>query len=246
MKPGERIIVALDVNSPATARSYAEELAPYVGPFKVGLELITAGLGPAIVQGIRAAGGQVFYDGKFMDIPNTVAAAAREATLLGSSMLNVHALSGQGAIKAAAQAATEAYEGGRIKQRPIVLGVTVLTSLNLEVLERLGIFRQDMSIESIVVRLALAAQESGLDGIIASPQEIQTIRQACGSNFLIVTPGVRPTGAAIGDQKRVMTPGEAIKAGADYLIIGRPILKPESGTRVEAAQRIAEEIASAL
>jgi len=226
------------------------------------LEQITAGIAPAVISNIHSANGRVFYDGKFNDIPNTVAAACREATRHGVTMLNVHALSGPDALEAAVKATKSEFEqNGPGAQRPLLLAVTILTSLNWQALVQIGLndstipldpspkaqeHNDSQIVAPAVLRLALLAKECGLDGVIASPKEIGLIRQACGPDFLIVTPGVRPAGVSVGDQKRVMTPGEAIKAGADYLVIGRPILKPEGCTRVEAAQRIAEEIASVL
>ena len=268
MKPKDQIIVALDVPDADQAWAIARELAPHVGWFKIGLELITSGSAHRLTRDILMAGGKVFYDGKFCDIPNTVKAASKGAVRSGAGMFNVHALSGLEAMRAAAEGAREAHElVSSMEDPPIVLGVTLLTSLGSEQLVQLKVFTRklngelrfgvqlrmeagsfktptltDADIEEMVVTLALAAKESGLHGVVASPKETAAIRTACGPDFLIVTPGVRPAGVAINDQKRVLTPREAIEAGANYLVIGRPILMPESGTRVEAAQRIAEEI----
>lgn len=257
----ERIIVALDVDSLDKARSLVEDLAPHVGCFKVGLELITSVGGPQVVDFIHSLGGQVFYDGKFKDIPNTVAGASRAVAKLGVKMFNIHCLGGSAMMKAARQA-TEEVSQAQNKPQPLILGVTLLTSLSYEDLVELGIYDElniadpeelaqlkKERIERLAVNaLAWLAQENGLDGVIASPQEIEAIRRYCQPEFLVVTPGIRPEWAVAGDQKRIMTPGKAIKAGADYLVIGRPITKPpeEIGTPVDAAKKIAEEIAEAI
>jgi orotidine-5'-phosphate decarboxylase len=265
METKERIIVALDVDTLGKALGLVEKLHPYVGYFKVGLELLTSEGAPKVVQGIKEAGGKIFYDGKFKDIPNTVAGAARAVTRLGVQMFNVHCLGGPAMMKKAREAAEEEAKLLGVS-RPLVLGVTVLTSLDYQDLVKMRIMSpadttvpkeiaeagKTDKIQKFVHNLALLAKESGLDGVIASPQEVRTI---CGYgvprdyprlplDFLVVTPGVRPFWAAAGDQKRVMTPGEAIKAGADYLVIGRPITQPpkEIGGPVEAAKKIVEEI----
>ena len=261
METRERIIVALDVDTVDKALGLVKQLHPHVGCFKVGLELLTSEGAPTVVRAIREAGGKVFFDGKFKDIPNTVAGASRAVTKLGVEMFNVHCFGGSAMMKAARQAAEEtAKTQGR--PCPTILGVTLLTSLDYKDLVELGIYEelniadpQELAevkrqrIERLVAYyLAWLAQESGLDGVIASPQEIQVTRKYCQPEFLVVTPGVRPFWAAIGDQKRVMTPGEAIKAGANYLVIGRPITQPPSeiGGSVEAAKLIAKEIEAAL
>lgn len=261
MELKEKIIVALDVPTLRQALELVGQLKDLVGCFKVGSELLTAEGSSNVVNVITAKGGRIFYDGKFMDIPNTVAGAARAVTRLGVKMFNVHCLGGVEMMKAARKAVDDEtqkllQEPG-VPQKPLILGVTILTSLDYyNDLEKMGFWEKKISLEDtdkdrltrIVVRLALLAKDSGLDGVIASPKEIGVIREACGKDFLIVTPGVRPEWAAAGDQKRVMTPAEAIKAGADYLVIGRPITKPpqEIGGPVEAAKRIAEEIATAI
>jgi orotidine-5'-phosphate decarboxylase len=260
MEGKERIIVALDVDSIERAITLAKELAPYVGYFKVGLELLTSEGAPKVVQAIKEVGGKIFYDGKFNDIPNTIAGAVRAAVRLGVNMLNVHCLSGSEAMKTARKVAEEEAKLRDIP-RPILLGVTILTSLDYDDLAEMKIVEElniadpkeaaevkERRIKQLVQNLAYLAQEAGLDGVIASPKEIQTIREYCQPEFLVVTPGVRPQWAAKGDQKRVMTPYEAIIAGADFLVIGRPITQPppEIGSPVEAAKKIAEEIEKAL
>lgn len=234
MEPENKIIVALDVNSPERARQLIEELAPHVGYFKIGLELITAVGGPEVVRFVRESGGRVFYDGKFNDIPNTVGGAAKAAANLNVGMFNVHASAGVEAMMAAVAN----------KERSLVLAVTVLTSLDENNAHL--IFGAPSKIK--VLQFARDAKIAGCDGIICSPQELELLgKQQEFDNLLKVTPGVRPEWAAVGDQKRVMTPGEAIRAGAHFLVIGRPITKPptEIGSPAEAARRIAEEIAQA-
>lgn len=257
MEAKDRIIVALDVDSLLKAEPLIKMLAPFVYCFKAGLELIFSAGAPQAVEFINRVGGQIFVDGKFNDIPNTVAGAAKAIAKLGIRMFNVHCLSGFEALKKAREAAAEV--GG--DKRPLVLGVTILTSLNYKDLVRMGISpeinfadekeqknAEKAELQRLVKTLALMAQDAGLDGVICSPQEIKIIREYCQPEFLIVTPGVRPEWAAVADQKRVMTPGEAILTGADYLVIGRPIIKPpeEIGGPVEAVRSITKEIEVAL
>ena len=240
----QRIIVALDVSSEKEALELVLSLREYVGLFKIGLELLTSE-GVGIVQKVAELGGKVFYDGKFNDIPNTVAGASRGVTRLAVRMFNVHTMGGFEMMRLAFEAAKEEARKLHI-ERPLVLGVTILTSIDQATMnEQLQI---PGDIESQVVHLTKLAEKAGLDGVIASPQEIVAIRSHASRQMLIVTPGVRPTWAAAQDQKRVMTPGEAIQNGASYVVIGRPITKPPAqiGTPVDAAKRIAEEIAVAL
>lgn len=227
-----KIIFALDVNGAAEIDRYAEMLSGKVGMFKVGKELFTS-CGPEAVKAVQRHGGQVFLDLKYHDIPNTVAKAMLEAARLGVQLANLHALGGAEMMEAAA--ATVHKEFG--DDRPRLLAVTILTSSTQETLRRVGI---EHPIQDMVVRLARLAQDSGMDGVVASPLEIGLIRAACGPDFLIVTPGVRPTFAAADDQKRIMTPVEAVAAGADYLVIGRPIAK--AADPAAAADLIADEI----
>jgi orotidine-5'-phosphate decarboxylase len=231
----DRIIVALDVDSLDKARSLVEELAPCVGCFKVGLELITSAGAPQVVTFVHELGGLVFFDGKFDDIPNTVGNAAKSAASLGVKMFNVHASCGIEAMSAAV-----ANKGDSL-----VLAVTVLTSLE----ENNAHLIFGGPSKAKVLQFARDASIAGVDGIICSPQELELLgKQKELGDLLKVTPGVRPEWAAVGDQKRVMTPGEAVKAGATALVIGRPITKPPSeiGSPSEAAKLIAEEIASSL
>ncbi|HZF39290.1 MAG TPA: orotidine-5'-phosphate decarboxylase [Blastocatellia bacterium] len=230
------LVVALDVDSPDQALFLAERLRGVVGMFKVGKQLFTAA-GPEIVRKIIAMGERVFLDLKFHDIPNTVAMAGVEAARLGASIFNVHAMGGSKMMRAVNEAVTETAERERIA-RPLILGVTVLTSHTPDSLKEVGI---DRTLEDEVVNLARLCAASGLDGVVASPLEIAPIRSAVeDSGFVILTPGVRPAGASLNDQGRVTTPSEAIRAGANFLIIGRPIT--EANDPVAAARKIIEEI----
>ena len=234
VQPHERIIVALDVDSLDKAKSLVEDLAPYVGYFKVGLELLTAVGAPQVIEFVHSLGGQVFYDGKFDDIPNTVGGAAKAVARLNVKMFNVHASAGVEAMMAAVAN----------KGQSLVLAVTVLTSLE----ENNAHLIFGGPSKAKVLQLAREAKLAGCDGVICSPQELELLgKQEELGNLLKITPGVRPEWAVAGDQKRIMTPVEAIKAGATALVIGRPITKPpaEIGTPVDAAKRIAEEIAQA-
>jgi orotidine-5'-phosphate decarboxylase len=239
----ERIIVPLDVSTADEAINLVLQLKEHVGLFKVGLELLNSA-GINVVQSIKRLGGEVFLDGKFHDIPNTVTGASRAATRLGVKMFNVHTMGGMKMMESATKVAHEEAVSLGISP-PIVLGVTVLTSIDQKTMN--DELRVSGNVESQVVHLSKLAEKAGLDGVVASPQEITAIRKAT-PNMLIVTPGVRPAWAEIQDQKRILTPGEAVSKGASYLVIGRPITKPppQIGTPAEAAKRIAEEMHAAL
>ncbi|MGI6065358.1 MAG: orotidine-5'-phosphate decarboxylase [Bacillota bacterium] len=235
----DKLIVALDVAGRKEALSLVEQLTGGVGAFKIGMQLFNSE-GPGIVKEIQGLGGKVFIDLKFHDIPNTVAQAAKVITGMNAFMFNVHASGGFEMMKGVAEAAKETAERLRIK-KPLVIGVTVLTSISQDVFEReVGIARP---IEEQVTAWAKLAQKAGLDGVVASPREILPLRKACGPDFLIVTPGVRPLWAATNDQKRVMTPKEAVQQGADYLVVGRPITAHKNPR--EAAAKIIEEMEEA-
>ena len=226
------VLVALDVESGAKALALAETLRGAVGGYKIGKQLFTAE-GPALVRHMAERGDRVFLDLKYHDIPNTVAGAVQSSVATGAWMVNVHASGGRAMMRAAADAAVHAAAESR-RERPLVIAVTVLTSLDAAALQDLGIGR---SVLEQVVHLARLAQASGLDGVVASPQETAAIRDACGSAFLIVTPGIRPAGQeGKDDQARTLTPREAIAAGASYLVIGRPITGADNPR--EAAEAI--------
>jgi orotidine-5'-phosphate decarboxylase len=235
----DRLIVALDVETGREARELVAQLREYAGMFKIGSQLFTAA-GPAIVREIVATGARVFLDLKFHDIPNTVAAAGVEAARLGVAMFNVHALGASRMMRRTLEAVTEtsAREGFA---RPLIIAVTALTSADSAALEEVGI---PSGPEALVARLARLTEECGLDGVVASPREVALVREAVPQReFLIVTPGVRPKGTALDDQKRTMTPAEAVQAGADYLVMGRAILKASDPQR--ACTEIVEEMAHA-
>ncbi|MCL6555546.1 MAG: orotidine-5'-phosphate decarboxylase [Burkholderiales bacterium] len=229
-----RIIVALDYAASAPALALARRLDPARCRLKVGKELFTAA-GPALVEKLRAAGFEVFLDLKFHDIPHTVAAACRAAAGLGVWMINVHALGGRAMLTAAA----EALAG--LPQAPHLVAVTVLTSLKAADLVEVGISEPP---EAVVVRLARLAQECGLAGVVCSPREAALLRAAHGPDFLLVTPGIRPVGAQAGDQARIATPAEALRAGASHLVIGRPIT--QAPDPMAALENIEKEIKGAF
>ena len=236
----DKIIVALDVPTKKEALAIVDELGDKVGAYKIGMQLYNA-CGPEIIEEVTKRKGRIFLDLKFHDIPNTVASAARVAANLGVYMFNVHACGGSTMMKAAADALKE--EAAKLGvERPLLIAVTVLTSMNEEELQgEVGISR---SLNEQVAAMAKLAKDCGLDGVVASAKEIKLIREACGDDFLIVTPGIRPRDADADDQKRIKTPGEAVADGADYLVIGRPITK--AADRTAAVANIVADIESAL
>jgi orotidine-5'-phosphate decarboxylase len=234
--PEDRLLVALDVAGLGEAEALMGRLAGAVTGCKIGTQLFTAA-GPAAVEAARKRGLRVFLDLKFHDIPNTVAGAVREATRLGVFMLNVHASGGLAMMRAAAGAAATAARDFAVP-RPLCLGVTVLTSLDRRALEReVGV---PASVEAHVLALAERAHDAGLDGCVASPREIRMLRLALGDRWVLVTPGIRPAERA-DDQVRVATPRQAIAAGADYLVVGRPITA--AADPAAAAHEILEQLA---
>ena len=235
----QRLIFALDVDNLEAARKWVEQLNEQVGVFKVGKQLFTK-CGPEIVRLIQEGGGEVFLDLKYHDIPNTVAMAGLEALRLGVKMFNVHALGGFEMMSKLVTEIDKVCPRGN-PDRPILLAVTILTSSTEETLRGVGI---DRPVEVMVPKLARLARDAGMDGVVASPKEVGLIRESCGEDFLIVTPGVRPTFASQDDQKRVTTPGEAIRSGADYLVIGRPI--SAAADPVAAASLILDEMQDVL
>ena len=242
MNTYSKILIPLDVDTAEKALALAKTLAGEVAGYKVGLELINAA-GFGLFDDLKAQAGadtKIFYDCKFHDIPNTVLGASRAAARRGVWMFNIHASGGRAMMEAAVQGAKEGADAAGIA-KPLVIAVSVLTSISAEVLhEELGVSR---SMTEQVVHLARLAQDSGCDGLVASPHEIEAVRAACGPDFVLVIPGIRPAGTALGDQKRVMTPGEAVRAGAHYLVVGRPITA--SPNPAEAAAAINREITDA-
>ncbi len=238
--PRSSLIVALDFDSLSTALKFAEKVVDLVGMFKVGSQLFTTA-GPEAVRQVAKLGADVFLDLKFHDIPNTVAGAVlASAALPGVQLVNVHALGGSQMLHAAAQAVSAGVPMGA--DRPRLLAVTLLTSMDAKTIREVGIGGPP---NSRVVKLAKLSQKAGVDGVVASVQEAKAIRKACGREFLIVTPGVRPKTAESkkDDQARTATPREAIRAGADFIVVGRPILTATDPRA--AAQEIVDEIAAA-
>src|SRR5690349_4284515 len=234
----DKLIIALDVDTPARALSLAKELSNVAGMFKIGSQLFTLA-GPQIVKDIVASGAKVFLDLKFHDIPHQVAGAARSATQLGVSLFTLHASGGAEMMHRAVEAVAETAERDGTS-RPRVLAVSVLTSSDANTLAQIGV---NESPEIAVLRLVKLAEQAGVDGVVASPQEAATIRaNVAKPEFLIVTPGIRPAdnNAAADDQRRVSTPAAALAAGADYLVVGRPITA--AADPVAAARAIAAEM----
>ncbi|NWF93587.1 MAG: orotidine-5'-phosphate decarboxylase [Syntrophaceae bacterium] len=235
--PKDRIIFALDVEHFSEAQRWVNLLKGHVGMFKVGKQLFTHA-GPKVVDMIRQKGQKVFLDLKFHDIPNTVAKAGEEATKLNVAMFNLHALGGFEMMRKTVEASRAIAKDLGIP-RPLILAVTILTSMDEETIKEVGI---KGPISEEVGRLAQLAMKAGVNGAVASPQEIGIIRQKCGEEFLIVTPGIRHPSDKKDDQKRTLTPKEAIAAGANYLVIGRPI--KEAKDPLEAVEKIIEDISS--
>lgn len=226
-----KLIVALDFPELAPALALVDKLGDTVEWYKVGKQLFTH-YGPAVLQELKARGKKVFLDMKFHDIPNTVAGAVRSAAAIGADIINVHASGGPAMLAAAADAARETGK--------IVIAVTVLTSMDQEQLNAIGL---EVTPAQQVSRLARLTEESGLAGVVCSPLEIELIRRERSADFITVVPGIRPAGAAVGDQKRIMTPALAAKAGASYIVVGRPIIAAPDP--VAAAEAVLAELAQA-
>ena len=237
MNPKDRLIVALDVDTMEKALSIVDKLKHDVRYFKVGFELFSS-CGPDIVKAVRERDAEIFLDLKFHDIPNTVAKAAAAVTGLGVFMFNLHASGGVEMMRRAREAVDKECEAKKIG-RPHILGVTVLTSMDGNGLKKIGVHD---TIKDQVLRLAGLVKEAGLDGVVASPEETAMLRREFGEEFLIVTPGVRPKWSAIGDQKRIATPKDAVASGASFIVVGRPIL--DAKDMREAAKEIIIEIGS--
>lgn len=227
-----RIIVALDFSSEGQVLEFTSQLEPAMCKLKVGKELFTLS-GPDLVRQLIDKGFDVFLDLKFHDIPNTVARACKVAADLGVWMLNVHALGGRSMLVAA----REALETGQ--NRPLLIAVTILTSMGQEDLQEVGLSGNP---EDNVLRLANLTKETGLDGVVCSSREVTNLRQSLGNAFTLVTPGIRPAGSEAGDQKRIMTPVDAVQAGSNYLVIGRPIT--QSDDPVKTLRSINTELAA--
>jgi len=232
-----KLIVALDVPNLKEGETWVDLLRSRINIFKVGSTLFTA-TGPNVVEMIHKKGGEVFLDLKFHDIPNTVAEACRIATRLGVLMLNLHIVGGEKVLRETIFAVTEEASQKKLR-KPLLLGVTLLTHLDKLTLSDLGWDLPGEVVEE-VTHLAKIGKSAGLDGVVCSPQEIRSVREACGREFIIVTPGIRPVGSLLHDQKRVSSPKEAVLAGADYLVVGRPIL--ESKDPLQMVASILEEI----
>lgn len=240
MDINERLIVPLDVDTADEAQQIIEELGEMVGTYKIGLQLFTRE-GHKVVKKVKQMDKKVFLDLKFHDIPNTVANSVKAAFDLGADMLTIHSMGGFSMMEGVAKLLWQWKDHG--KNPPIIFAVTVLTSLDAAFLEDV-IGTTGRTMDEEVVILAKAAQSAGLGGVVASPKEIRTIREACGKDLLILTPGIRPAGSDADDQARTATPADAVRDGADYIVVGRPILN--SPDRRLAAQSIIREMESAL
>ena len=232
----KKLVLALDVESIDEAKKLVDELSPYIGTFKVGLQLF-CGYGLEIVDYIKEKNSDFFLDVKLHDIPNTVEKASFNVIKNGANFFNVHATGGIEMMKAAkrgAMAAAEKYN----KKKPLVLAVTVLTSINQETLS--NELSNKKSVEEFVIQLAKNAREAGLDGVVASAKELKAIKREVGEDFIVLTPGIRPAWSAVNDQQRIATPSSAIKDGADFIVLGRAVTS--ASDKIEAIKKIYEEI----
>lgn len=232
----DKIVVALDTSDYGQVQEWVKELADYVGYFKVGKELFIS-FGPKIIEMIKESGGKVFLDLKLHDIPTTVAKASAVITSYGVDIFNVHASGGYDMMARTVEA-VKAEAAKRNMDVPTMLAVTVLTSLNDEVLK--DELKWVNNAKDQVVNLAALTKKAGMDGVVCSPKEIEIIKEKVGADFEVLTPGIRPAWSQTNDQKRIMTPKDALEAGADYLVIGRPIT--QAADPVEAAKKILEEM----
>lgn len=230
-----QLILALDLESLSETERIVDLLKDRISIFKIGLQLFTRE-GPKAVEMVHKKGGKVFLDLKFHDIPNTAAKASREATRLGVFMFSIHTLGGEEMLKRCRDSVIETSLKEDIT-RPIIIGVTILTSLDQKGLNNLGIKK---NLKEEIRYLSERALRAGLDGVVASPEEVRLIRESCGRDFIIVTPGIRPEGSSHDDQKRIMTPKGAIREGANFLVIGRPILMAENP--VKAVEELIKDI----
>lgn len=244
----DRLIVALDVSTEAEARALIEELKDEVGVFKCGLELFTS-CGTTLFTLAKEYNVKLFFDAKFHDIPNTVAQACRAAVKQSVDIFNLHASGGRAMMEAAARASAETYKelkaAGALSPHalanpPALIAVTILTSISKEELRQE--LKVETALEKMVPYLAQMAKQCGLDGVVASAQEASAIRETCGDDFLIITPGIRPKWAEANDQSRIVSPADAIARGADYIVVGRPIVKAKD--RRAAARLIVEELSA--
>jgi len=236
----DRLVLALDVNTMEEAKTLVTELKDYVGVFKVGLQLYTS-VGPDIIKMIQDQGREIFFDGKFHDIPNTVAKASANLVRQGVTFFNLHVTGGSKMISTSLKLSRETAKSLGMP-KPTILGVTILTSFGQKTLtEELLISR---NIDDYVGQLAKVAEESGLDGIIASATDVPKIKKVCGDDFIILCPAIRPTWSVVNDQIRVVTPADAIKAGVDYLVVGRPITSARD--KVSAAKLVLDEMEEAV
>lgn len=231
----EKIVLALDVETLEEAKKLVDELNPYVGTFKVCLQLYT-GFGNEIIDYIKSKNSNFFLDVKLMDIPNTVKKASENIVLRGANFYNVHALGGLEMMKQSKEGAYKAAEKLG-KKPPLILAVTVLTSISQEVLD--NEIKVNTQVRELAINLAKLAKEAGLDGVVASVHELRAIKEACGEDFKVLCPGIRPLWSLKDDQKRIATPAQALKDGADFLVIGRAVTAAED--RVEAMKKIYEE-----